>query len=159
MNLDLANTDKLNEFYEELKRLNIDIVLPSINQSFADFVVRENKVYYALAAIKAVGYESVNQIIADRKNNGPFKSLEDFILRIDSKLINKLQMEGLIKSGAFDCLETNRKFLFDAVPEIIKISKNYKEANLLQDSLFGNDKNSKLPSLENFVIKRFLESE
>ncbi len=44
-------------------------------------------------------------------------------------------MEGLIKSGAFDCLENNRKFLFDAVSEIIKISKNYKEANLLQDSL------------------------
>jgi DNA polymerase-3 subunit alpha len=92
MNLDLANTDKLNEFYEELKRLKINVVLPSINESFADFVVRDNKVYYALAAIKAVGYESINQIIADRKNNGPFKSLEDFILRIDSKLINKLQM-------------------------------------------------------------------
>jgi DNA polymerase-3 subunit alpha len=154
MNLDLANTDKLNEYYEELKRLKIDVVLPSINESFADFIVKDNKVYYALAAIKAVGYESVNQIIADRKNNGPFKSLEDFILRIDSKLINKLQMEGLIKSGAFDCLESNRKFLHDAVPEIIKISKNYKESNLLQDSLFGNDKNSKLPSLENFVNKK-----
>jgi DNA polymerase-3 subunit alpha len=154
MNLDLANTDKLNEYYEELKRLKIDVVLPSINESFADFIVKDNKVYYALAAIKAVGYESVNQIIADRKNNGPFKSLEDFIIRIDSKLINKLQMEGLIKSGAFDCLESNRKFLHDAVPEIIKISKNYKEANLLQDSLFGNDKNSKLPSLENFVNKK-----
>jgi DNA polymerase-3 subunit alpha len=63
-------------------------------------------------------------------------------------------MEGLIKSGAFDCLESNRKFLHDAVPEIIKISKNYKESNLLQDSLFGNDKNSKLPSLENFVNKK-----
>ena len=75
MNLDLANTDKLNEFYEELKRLKIDVVLPSINESFADFVVRDNKVYYALAAIKAVGYESVNQIISDRKNNGIFKSL------------------------------------------------------------------------------------
>ncbi len=84
MNLDLANTDKLNEFYEELKRLKIDVVLPSINESFADFVVRDNKVYYALAAIKAVGYESVNQIISNRKNNGIFKSLEDFILRIDS---------------------------------------------------------------------------
>jgi DNA polymerase-3 subunit alpha len=154
MNLDLANTDKLNEFYEELKRLKIDVVLPSINESFADFLVKENKVYYALAAIKAVGYESINQIITDRKNNGLFKSLEDFILRIDSKLINKLQMEGLIKSGAFDCLESNRKFLFDVVPEIIKISKNYKEANLLQDSLFSNDKNSKLPSLENFINKK-----
>ncbi len=66
------------------------MVLPSINESFADFIVKDNKVYYALAAIKAVGYESVNQIIADRKNNGPFKSLEDFIIRIDSKLINKL---------------------------------------------------------------------
>jgi DNA polymerase-3 subunit alpha len=153
MNLDLANTDKLNEFYEELKRLKIDVVLPSINESYADFVVKQNKVYYALSAIKAVGYESVNQIILDRNKNGQFKSLEDFILRIDSKLINKLQMEGLIKSGAFDCLEKNRKFLFDVVPEIIKISKNYKESNLLQDSLFSNDKSSRLPSLENLVNK------
>ena len=154
MNLDLANTDKLNEFYEELKRLKIDVVLPSINKSFAEFVVKENKLYYALAAIKAVGYESINQIIANRKDNGPFVSLEDFILRIDSKLINKLQMEGLIKSGSFDCLETNRKFLFDAVPEIIKISKNYKDSNLLQNNLFEGEKNSKLPSLENFVSKK-----
>jgi DNA polymerase-3 subunit alpha len=154
MNLDLANTDKLNEFYEELKRLKIDVVLPSINQSFADFAVKENKLYYALAAIKAVGFESVNQIIANRKDNGPFKSLEDFILRIDSKLINKLQMEGLIKSGAFDCLETNRKYLFDVVPEIIKISKNYKVSNLLQNNLFDSDKTSKLSSLENFVSKK-----
>ena len=61
MNLDLANTDKLNEYYEELKRLKINVVLPSINESFADFIVKNNKVYYALAAIKAVGYESVNQ--------------------------------------------------------------------------------------------------
>ena len=80
-----------------------------MKKSFADFVVKENKVYYALAAIKAVGYDSIKQIITERKKNGPFKSLEDFILRIDSKLINKLQMEGLIKSGTFDCLDSNRK--------------------------------------------------
>ena len=139
MNLDLANTDKLNEFYQELKRLNIEVVLPSINSSYADFIVNDNKIYYALSGIKAVGYVSVKEIVKEREKNGQFKSLENFISRIDSKLINKLQLEGLIKSGAFDCLNKNRKLLFDNVPEIIKISKNYKESNLLQNNLFSNN--------------------
>jgi len=137
MNMELSNTDKLNEFYEELKRLDIKVVPPSINDSFADFEVKENKIYYALSAIKAVGYDSINEIVKIRNKLGIFKNLEDFVLKIHSKYINKLQLEALIKSGAFDCFNKNRKLLHDNVPEIIKISKNFKDSNSEQNNLFG----------------------
>jgi len=137
MNMELSNTDKLNEFYEELKRLDIKVVPPSINDSFAGFEVKENKIYYALSAIKAVGYDSINEIVKIRDKLGTFKNLEDFVLKINSKYINKLQLEGLIKSGAFDCFNKNRKLLHDNVPEIIKISKNFKDSNSEQNNLFG----------------------
>jgi len=137
MNMELSNTDKLNEFYEELKRLDIKVVPPSINDSYAGFEVKENKIYYALSAIKAVGYDSINEIVKIRNKIGTFKSLEDFVIKIHSKYINKLQLEGLIKSGAFDCFNKNRKLLHDNVPEIIKISKNFKDSNSEQNNLFG----------------------
>ncbi|MFM7987006.1 MAG: hypothetical protein ACKPKO_47600, partial [Candidatus Fonsibacter sp.] len=101
------------------------------------FEVKENKIYYALSAIKAVGYDSINEIVKIRDKLGTFKNLEDFVLKINSKYINKLQLEGLIKSGAFDCFNKNRKLLHDNVPEIIKISKNFKDSNSEQNNLFG----------------------
>jgi len=137
MNMELSNTDKLNEFYEELKRLDIKVVPPSINDSFAGFEVIENKIYYALSAIKAVGYDSINEIVKTRDKLGRFQNLEDFVIKIQSKYINKLQLEGLIKSGAFDCFNKNRKLLYDNVPEIIKISKNFEDNNFEQNNLFG----------------------
>jgi len=137
MNMELSNTDKLNEFYEELKRLDIKVVPPSINDSYASFEVKENKIYYGLSAIKAVGYDSINEIEKIRDKLGTFKNYEDFVLKINSKYINKLQLEGLIKSGAFDCFSKNRKLLHDNVPEIIKISKNFKDSNSEQKDLFG----------------------
>jgi len=137
MNMELGNTDKLNEFYEELKRLDIKVVPPSINDSYASFEVKENKIYYALSAIKAVGYDSINEIVKIRDKLGTFKNLEDFVLKIHSKYINKLQLEGLIKSGAFDFFNKNRKLLHDNVPEIIKILKNFKDSNSEQNNLFG----------------------
>ena len=104
MTMDISNQNKLSEFYEELKRLNIEIVRPDINECFADFRTDDNKFYYALGGIKAVGYEAINNIIEERLNNGKFVSITDFLNRVSPKDINKLQLEGLVKSGAFDSL-------------------------------------------------------
>ena len=98
MTMDISNQNKLSEFYEELKRLNIEIVRPDINQCFADFRAENGKFYYALGGIKAVGYEAVSNIVQERICKGPFKSIKNFLNRVSPKDINKLQLEGLVKA-------------------------------------------------------------
>ena len=83
--------------------------------------------YYALGAIKSVGYEAISNIVTERLKNGKFKSIIDFINRVNPKDINKLQLEGLIKAGAFDNIQKNRKSLFNSVPNFILKSKNIYE--------------------------------
>ena len=132
--MEMSNTDKLNQFYEELKRLSIKIYNPCINHCFADFVPKDNTIFYALSGIKAVGFEAISNVIKEREESGKFSSIEDFLKRVSSKDINKLQLEGLIKAGAFDCIDKNRSKLYENVPEIIKQSKSYDE-NLQVDQI------------------------
>ena len=134
MSMEMSNTDKLNQFYEELKRLSIKIHNPCINHCFADFVPKDNTIFYALSGIKAVGFEAISNVIKEREESGKFSSMEDFLKRVSSKDINKLQLEGLIKAGAFDCIDKNRSKLYENVPEIIKQSKSYDE-NLQVDQI------------------------
>ena len=146
MSIELSNQKKLNEFYEELKRLNIKIIRPDINQSFSDFSSDGVNFYYALGAIKNVGYEAISNLIKERVENGNFKSLYDFVNRINPKDINKLQLEGLVQAGAFDNLSNNRQALFNSIPNIILKSKNIHEnKSTNQIDLFedqnDNDKN------------------
>ncbi len=142
MSTELTNTSKLREFVEELKRLNIEIIRPSINHSFSDFRTEKNKIYYGLGAIKNVGFEAVSNIVKEREKNGKFKSLVDFINRIDAKDVNKLQLEGLVKSGVFDEFETDRKMLIDSIPKMIqKIKSVNEDKQSNQTSLFSKNSN------------------
>ncbi len=140
MSNELSNTDKLSEFFEELKRLNIKVQRPCINECYPEFIPRENTLFYALGAIKNVGFEAISQVIIEREKNGKFKSISDFINRINPKNINKLQLEGLVKAGAFDSIFVNRKVLYDNIPNIIQNSKNtYENKVQNQSSLFLDD--------------------
>ncbi len=150
MSTELSNQKKLSEFYEELKRLNIEIVRPDINKSFADFTSDGIFFYYALGAIKNVGFEAINNVIKERLQNGEFKSLIDFINRVNPKDINKLQLEGLVQAGAFDKLNNNRQSLFKSIPNIILKSKNIHENKATnQIDLFGNQETEDLNFLDN----------
>ncbi len=140
MTMDISNQNKLSEFYEELKRLKIEVIRPDINECFADFRTIDDKFYYALGGIKAVGFEAISNIVNERILNGKFESLHDFISRVNPKDINKLQLEGLVKAGAFDKLNTNRQALYNSIPAMIAKSKNIfdnKSAN--QIDLFLED--------------------
>ena len=86
MTTELTNTSKLREFVEELKRLNVEIIRPSINKCFAEFKAENNKIYYGLGAIKNVGFEAISNIVKERESNGKFKSLVDFINRVNQKI-------------------------------------------------------------------------
>ncbi len=142
MSTELTNTSKLREFVEELKRLKVEIVRPSINNCFAELKAIQNKIYYGLGAIKNVGFEAISNIVKERERNGKFKSLMDFIYRVDSKDVNKLQLEGLTKAGVFDEFEKDRNKIFNSIPIIIQQIKNInddKDNN--QSSLFAASEN------------------
>ena len=142
MSTELTNSSKLREFVEELKRLKIEIIAPSINKCFSEFKAIEGKIYYGLGAIKNVGFEAISNIIKERENNGKFKSLEDFINRVDPKDVNKLQLEGLTKAGAFDDFESDRSKIFCSIPKIIQQIKNINEDRINnQSSLFESNEN------------------
>ena len=146
MSSELANQNKLSEFYEELKRLKINTQRPCINSCFAEFKSTKDKFYYALGAIKSVGFEAINQVVLEREKNGKFESINDFISRVDPKNMNKLQLEGLVKAGAFDEIETNRKALLESIPNIILSSKSISENKLNnQIDLFSDNNEEKFP--------------
>ncbi|RUA17165.1 MAG: hypothetical protein DSY30_01875 [Alphaproteobacteria bacterium] len=99
-----------------------------------------NLLFYALGAIKNVGFEAISQVVQEREKNGKFKSISDFINRVDPKNINKLQLEGLVKAGALDSIFKNRKVLYDNIPNIIQNSKTMHENKINnQSSLFLED--------------------
>ena len=142
MTMDISNQNKLSEFYEELKRLNVEIIRPDINECFADFRTDGEKFYYGLGAIKAVGFEAISNIVEEREKNGKFKSISNFLDRVNPKDINKLQLEGLVKAGAFDKLNSNRQSLFNSIPNFIIKSKNIFENKFAnQIDLFGENEN------------------
>ena len=78
---------------------------------------RKNKIFYGLGAVKNVGYEAISNIVKEREKNGKFQSLIDFINRVDAKDVNKLQLEGLVKSGAFDEFDKNRNKILNSIPK------------------------------------------
>ncbi len=163
MTMDISNQSKLGEFYEELKRLGIEVIRPDINECFADFRNDTNKFYYALGGIKAVGYEAILNIVSERIKNGKFSSINDFIHRVNPKDINKLQLEGLVKAGAFDNLNSNRQSLFNSIPNLITKSKNINEnKNANQIDLFEeneNEENNIIHDIEDWKFEERLSKE
>ena len=163
MTMDISNQNKLSEFYEELKRLNIEIIRPDINECFAEFKTINDKFYYALGGIKAVGYEAVSNIVEERLKNGKFESLTNFLNRVNPKDINKLQLEGLVKAGAFDNLNSNRQSLFNSIPNFIKKSKNiFENKSVNQIDLFGesdNEENEIIPNIKDWKFEERLSKE
>ncbi len=158
MTMDISNQNKLSEFYEELNRLNVEVVRPDINECYADFRTIDGKFYYALGGIKAVGYEAISNIIEERITNGKFLSINDFLNRVNPKDINKLQLEGLVKAGAFDNINLNRQALFDSIPNIITKSKNiFENKSANQIDLFSDDENNQDDIINNIEDWKFEE--
>ncbi len=117
----------------------------------------------ALAAIKAVGYEAISNIVNERIKNGKFKSINDFIKRVNPKDINKLQLEGLIKAGAFDTICTNRKSIFNSVPSLISKAKFFFDNKIVnQNNLFVDEdyfENEIIENIEDWNFEERLSKE
>ena len=160
MSTTLTNTSKLREYVEELKRLKVLVIRPSINNCFAEFKADTNKIFYGLGAIKSVGFEAISNVIDEREKNGKFKTFSDFINRVDPKDVNKLQLEGLVKAGAFDEIDLNRKKLFEAIPKIIQtIKSKHEERTSNQKNLFDNISNKDNEAFEFETTKPWTKKE
>ena len=163
MTMDISNQNKLSEFHEELKRLNIEVTRPNINECYADFRTEGNKFYYALGGIKAVGYEAISNVVRERSENGKFVSINDFLKRVNPKDMNKLQLEGLVKAGAFYSLNNKRQSLFDSIPNIILKTKNiFDNKSINQIDLFSEDEtsqNNRINDIEDWKFEERLSKE
>jgi DNA polymerase-3 subunit alpha len=137
MTLEMGNTDKLSEFRAEAERLAITVEPPSINRSGVAFDVEGNTIHYALAALKGVGKQAVEAIVAARGDK-PFSDLADFARRINPRAVNKRVLESLAAAGAFDRLEPSRAKAHAAVDAMLAVAQRSHEATTVgQNELFG----------------------
>ncbi|MGB1147925.1 MAG: DNA polymerase III subunit alpha, partial [Alphaproteobacteria bacterium] len=144
MILDAGNTDKLAIFKNDLERMEIPLLPPDVNASQAVFDVEvdaatgKKAVRYALNAIKNVGGAAMENLVETRKAEGPFKDLEDFASRVDTRSAGKRILENLIAAGAFDSIDENRAKLFLNVDRLNRFGIAVdEERNSSQTSLFG----------------------
>jgi DNA polymerase-3 subunit alpha len=140
---EINNTDKIAVFVTECARMGISILPPDVNRSALTFLPEElpggRAIRFGLAAIKNVGEAAMATAIADREANGPFKSLEDFCSRLDSKTVNKKILESLVKAGAFDWDGRHRAALDAAIePAIGAAASVQKDRASGQVSLFDS---------------------
>ena len=146
------NIDKISYFMNECKKQNIKVLGPSINKSENNFVVNDSdQILFGLGAIKGTGSSAVEHIIDERKSNGLFKDIFDFICRTNSRSVNKKTYEALALAGAFDCFEKEhrRQFIYARENElsliensIIYSNKLQKEKETRQTSLFSGENGS-----------------
>ena len=149
MALDVGNTDKLAVFRQECQQKNIMVLPPDINYSASGFAVEriegknnrdELAVRYALSAIKNVGAEAMTRLTEIRDAGGPFQSLKEFLQRLPREVVNRRQLDGLVRAGALDRLHPNRRELIENMDKILSHADAMRrEAESNQDSLFGSD--------------------
>jgi DNA polymerase-3 subunit alpha len=140
MTLDIGNTDRLNIFRQEAQRLGVTVAPPDINRSESVFSVdaQANTVFYALAAVKGVGKQAMDHVVEMRTAGGKFKSISDFARRVDPRQVNKRSFENLVRAGAFDSLNSNRRQLVENSDRILggaQAAQRERESG--QVSLFG----------------------
>ena len=108
---EMGDTDKIVKYIEECRAMGITVVPPDVNVSAVQFSVAGDTVRFGLAAIKNVGEAAMQSILKARSAEGPFKTLDDFCVRVDLRLVNRRVVESLIKAGAFDSLGLTRAHL------------------------------------------------
>ena len=138
-----GDTDKVAEIVAECRRMNIEVLPPDVNESFRNFAMVSKpgdpgRVRFGLNAIKNLGEHISGVIYRERKEQGPYKTLEDLLERIDDKDLNKKSVESLIKSGALDCFGFDRGLLLFNVENILAFVRERREhKNTSQNSLFA----------------------
>jgi DNA polymerase-3 subunit alpha len=135
---DMDNTDKVVLLIEEARTLRLEMLPPNVNHSDYHFVSRNHQIIYGLGAIKGLGENAIESIVAARHKDGPFRDLFDFCERIDLHKVNRRSLEALVKSGALDDLAPHRAILFANMDKAIQLAdKKAKDAKSGQSDLFA----------------------
>jgi DNA polymerase III subunit alpha len=153
----LNNLKEITLFLGECRRMGIPVLRPDINESDYAFTgTKHGEIRFGMGAIKGIGRSAVSEILSDRKKNGIYTSIFDFVKRIDLRLINKKVLENLILAGAFDCFETiDRAQYFHVEKNVstlekiirfgIKNRKNSLQTSLFEDPNFSENSEPILP--------------
>lgn len=145
---DHGNTDRIAIEVEECRQMGLEVLPPDINESFSTFTVvydtlevkedkASNKIRFGLSAVKNLGENIIKEIIKERKENGPFGSLEDFLSRVKTKDLNKKSLEAMVKTGILDNLGERSQLLYNMDKLLMFVKNINAEADSMQSSLFG----------------------
>ena len=115
----LDSSTKVSNYITECTRLGIKVLAPSVNSSFEGFTVKNGAIRFGLLAIKNLGRGFIKTIIDNRENGGKYTDFYSFCKRVYSKEFNKRAVESLIKSGALDGLDMNRRQMLYMLPRIV----------------------------------------
>ncbi|MDR3279353.1 MAG: DNA polymerase III subunit alpha [Synergistaceae bacterium] len=155
-----SKMDVLGRYISEVRGLGYEISAPDINKSGEAFTVSDGVILFGLSAVAKTGAAAVESILKAREGS-PFKSLWDFMTRVDLRTVNKGVIENMIKSGAFSEVESNRRRLLDALPSMLEVASRKDECSG-QQSLFGDDDaddEPRMPEAPEFEPRRLLEME
>lgn len=163
----MNETDKVSLYIQEAKNMGIEILPPNINKSFKKFSVENDKIRFGMLAIKNVGASIIDISVRERKENGPYLDLNDYVERlsqVENSNLNKKAVESLIKSGAFSDFKANKAQLMASFEGVIEAQNNENKRNIRgQRSIFDMVAEEKvqdnLPNLAEYSNKELLEHE
>ncbi len=146
MTSDYDDTDRLAIEIAECKHMGIDVLPPDVNESFMEFAVvrdpenpdnRKAPIRFGMNAIKNVGTGAVEEILRAREVDGKFASLEDYLAKVMPRIVNRKNVESLIKAGAFDRFGNRSDLLHNLDMMLAYSNRIHKDANSGQVDLFG----------------------
>ena len=170
-----GSIDKITFFMEEARRMGIKVLGPDINESSIGFAVnKKGEIRFALTGIKGVGEAAIDNLVDERKKNGPYTDIFDVMKRVNQRTVNKKSLESLAYAGGFDCFTTFHRAQYFLIPEgdsstglekIVRFGnqfQNNKQAST--SSLFGDTgmmeiATPKLPNCEPWTLTNLLEHE
>jgi len=157
-----SKMDVLGRYIGEVRALGFEVLAPDVNQSRGGFTAVGGVIRFGLSAVAKAGAAAVESIISARDAGGPFRSLWDFLSRVDLRTVNRGVLENLVRSGAFAEVEPNRRKLLEALPGLIEIASR-REENKNQRSLFDSSEEStgepEMPDVPDYDRNRLLELE
>ncbi len=161
-----GNTDDVVKYINECREMGIAVEPPDINVSDANFTPHGNAIRFGMGAIKNVGQNAIESMLAARKKLGKFTSFFQFCENVDLRLLNKRVLESLIKSGAMDALGTRAQLMQVVDKAIERGQKAQRDAESGQHGLFGvfdepaaERANEKLPSVPDWDEHQRLAAE
>ena len=138
----LSSPEKISEYVADCTNNGITVVPPHVNRSFGEFTVEDGQILFGLLGVKGLGRNFINDFIREREVGGPYTSFYEFLKRNHGQSFNRKAAEALIKCGALDGLDCNRRQMLTALPDIASELDNDRRRNVEgQIGLFDMDSN------------------